>query len=119
MENNTIPLYDRVKNQIYDDFQRLKRQQTIVLTVRSKRKKVLALKEFRSKYLRFFYEIYALTSFDFLPKQIKNKLIYLADNINKVNTLGKVQEVVLYSTFAVRELKITKITFDVDNDSFA
>ena len=47
MEGNTIPLYDRVKNQIYEDFQRLKRQQTILMTVRSKRKKVLALKEFR------------------------------------------------------------------------
>ncbi len=119
MENNTIPLYDRVKNQIYDEFQRLKRQQTIVLTSRSNRKKVLALKEFRSKYLRFFYEIYALTSFDFLPKIVKKKLIYLADNIENINTKSKINEVVLYSTLAVRELKITKITFDVNNESFA
>lgn len=118
MESNTIPLYDRVKNQIYDEYQRLKRQQTIVLTVRSKRKRVLALKEFRSKYLRFFYEIYALTTFDFLPKIVKKRLIYFANDIKVINSLDKVGEVVMFSTLAIRELKITKITFDIDEDSF-
>lgn len=120
MESNssTIPLYDRVKNQIYDDFQRVKRQQTIVLTVRSKRKRILALKEFRSKYLRFFYEIYSLTSYDLLPPEVKKGLMRLANNIKVINSVGTVNEAVLFSTLAVRELSITKITFDRDTSSF-
>jgi len=116
--SSTIPLYDRVKNQIYDDYQRVKRQQTIVLTVRSRRKKILALKEFRSKYLRFFYEIYALTSFDLLPVEIKKGLMKLANDVRIINSVGKVNEAVLYSTAAIRELNITKITFERDLDSF-
>lgn len=115
---STIPLYDRVKNQIYDDFQRVKRQQTVVLTVRSKRKKILALKEFRSKYLRFFYEIYALTTFDLLPIEIKKGLKNLANDVRVINSIGKVNETVLFSTAAIRELNITKITFERDLDSF-
>jgi hypothetical protein len=116
--SSTIPLYDRVKNQIYDEFQRLKRQQTLVLTARSKRKKILALKNFKSKYLRFFYEIFALTNFDTLPKVVKDRLVWLGDNIEYVTTIGKVNEVVLFSTLAIRELNITKITYDRDTDSF-
>lgn len=114
----TIPLYDRVKNQIYDEFQRVKRQQTIVLTVRSKRKRILALKEFRSKYLRFFMEIYSLTTFDFLPVIVKEPLIEFANDIKRINTLSKVNEVVLFSSMAIRNLGITKITYDIDTDSF-
>lgn len=118
MENNAIPLYDRVKNQIYDDFQRLKRQQTIVLTVRSKRKRVLALKEFRSKYLRFYYEIFSLTTYDLIPKQYKDVLEKFTEDVRLINSIGTVNEVVMFSTIAIRELNITKITFDRDTDSF-
>lgn len=118
MENNTIPLYDRVKNQIYDDYQRVKRQQTIVLTVRSKRKRVLALKEFRSKYLRFFYEIFALTTYDFLPVEVKKTLEEFTEDIRTINSIGNVNKAVMFCTFAVRDLNITKITFDRDTDSF-
>jgi len=114
----TVPLYDRVKNQVYDDYQRVKRQQTIVLTVRSKRKRILALKEFRSKFLRFFFEIYSLTTFDFLNKEIKDKLLDFANEIKQINKLDKVNEVVLYSTLAIRTLGITKISYENNNDSF-
>lgn len=119
MESNfTIPLYDRVKNQVYDEYQRLKRQQTIVLTVRSKRKRVLALNNFRSKYLRFYYEIFSLSNYDLLPSQYKKPLMYYANDTRKINNLDKVNEVVMYATVVVRELGITKITFERDTESF-
>lgn len=121
MDNNsiiTIPLYDRVKNQVYDDYERLKRQQTIVLTVRSKRKRILALKEFRSKFLRFFMEIYSLTTFDLLDKKIKTALLHLANDITKINSLSKVNETLLWCTLAIRYLGITKINIDMNTDSF-
>lgn len=114
----TIPLYDRVKNQVYDEYQRLKRQHTIVFNARSKRKKVLSLKMFRAKYLKFFYEIYSLSSYDFLSKEVKAGLEKYGNNVELINNLDKIGECVMFSTIAIRELKITKIHFDKDYSSF-
>jgi uncharacterized hydantoinase/oxoprolinase family protein len=116
--NTIIPLYDRVKNQVYDDFQRLKRQQTVLLTVRSKRKKILALKEFRSKFLRFFYEIYSLTDFDKLDINVKKVLIKFANNILLIKNIGDINNIVLHCTISIRLLGITKISYDYNNESF-
>ena len=118
MESTTIPLYDRVKNQVYDDYERLKRQQTMILTARSKRKRVLALKSFRSKYFRLFFEIYHLSNYDLLPKVIKNNLEYFAEDIKRINSMSKVYYVMLFCADVIKELKISKITYERDNDSF-
>lgn len=115
---DTIPLYQRVKEQIYEDFERLKRQQSVVLEARSKRKRVLALRVFRTKFLRFFFEIYALTTFDLLPKVIKHNLQHFAEDTKRIKSVDTVYDVILNSTIAMRELKLTKITFDKDNSSF-
>ena len=115
----TIPLYDRVKNQIYDEFQRLKRQQTIVLTIRSNRKKVMSLKLFQSKFLRFFYELHSLHGFEAkLDEYTKDKLIDFAIKINSINSIKKVNEVTMLSSGAIRQLDITKISMERNNDSF-
>lgn len=113
-----IPLYDRVKNQIYDEYQRIKRQSTVVSRARSKRKKVFALKNFRAKYKRFFFEIYALESFEKLPRNLKNGLLYFVEDMKRINSETKVDEVMLLSALTIREMKINKITFDRDDDTF-
>lgn len=113
-----IPLYDRVKNQIYDEYQRIKRQSTMVEKARSNRKKIFALKNFRAKYKRFFYEIYALSLFEHLPKNLKNGLMHFASETRRIKNEKDVDEVLFLSTLALRELQINKITFERDDDTF-
>jgi len=115
---NILPLYDRAKNDIYDDFQRLKRQRTIILTLKNKNKKMRALRYFRERYENFFWDLMENRAFDFLDEIIRNNLMYFAEKEENI-TLNNTIEVMLNCAQAIKDLNITNITFVKNEDSFA
>lgn len=118
IDNIVIPLYDRVKHQIYDDYERLIRQESMILRAKSKRNRSMALNYFRVKYCRFFNNIYSLTSYNKLDKQLKDNLEYTNNNLKKIDTVKKVSKITNMCSRVIRSLDITKIGFDVDNEVF-
>lgn len=117
-ENNLIPLYDRVKHQIYDDFERVIRQQTIYLNARSKRKRQMALRFFRSKFVRFYNNIYSTDMYQFIKKPMK---VILVDYMKDMATIKNSYDVNTISTVCaavIRDMKITKISFQGNDEAF-
>lgn len=118
IDNIVIPLFDRVKHQIYDDFERLVRQESMILRAKSKRNKLMALTYFRVKYCRLFKNIYSLESYNQLPENFRDYLEETNNNLDKINTIKKVNRVTLVCSKVIRKLNITKIGYDIETEVF-
>lgn len=117
MEENIISVGDRVRNNIYDSFLKLKRQYSLVLMARSRRKKILALRYFRIKYSNFFLDIFNLDNYGRQPLKIRDSMEYFIEDLNRINTKTLLDVMIVSSEF-IRHIKLTKITYIKDDRSF-
>ena len=118
VESNVISLADRTKNQVYDDFQRLNRQHTMVLRAKSDYGRHYALKIFRTKYAKFMNNVMCIDMYELIKKEVKDKAEHYRQHLDKIKTNKDIDEVIFISIALVRGLKITKITFKSNDEAF-
>ena len=117
-EDNIIPLYDEHKRRIYDDFQRLNRQQTEYMTARSGYKKHFSLQHFRSKFCRFANNVMSTDVYKFIKVDIKQKVTYYRVDLNRIKGSKDIDEIMFLAIEIIKSMRITKISYTNDNDAF-
>lgn len=114
--HGVMPLYDRVKHQIYDDYQRLLRQESIVLSAKGRSNYLRAVKHYRIKYSRFVANVFSTDTYVKLSPKFREELeIYRAD-MDLIKTRRQVTELTMLCSSIVRAMKITKISYDKIDD---
>ena len=117
-EDNIIPLYDEHKRRIYDDFQRLNRQQTEFISARSKYKKHFCLQHFKSKFCRFVNNVWSADSYNIVKKEVKDRIQYYRFDLSRIKSSQDIDEIIFLCIEVIKTLKITKITYTNGNDAF-
>lgn len=117
-DSNVISLADRSKNLIFDDFQRLNRQHTMVLNAKSSYGRHFALKLFVTKYAKFMNNVMCIDMYEQIKKEVKDKAEKYRYNLDKIKSNEDVDEVIYICIALVRGLKITKISFFGNDDAF-
>lgn len=112
-----ISLGDRVKNQIYDDFERISRQESIVLSAKGRENYIRAIKHYRTKYIRFFNNIFSTDGYPKLKANYRSKLELYRKNVNQIKKKEQVMEITLICSAVIRDMKITKISFNRSEDA--
>ncbi len=113
MDNNlfdkteTIPLYDRVKITIYESFQSLQRQNSIVQTAQNSSERKASLINYQERYCRF------MSNMDEDLKMLKNdqKIRYMKYydlNLNKINVINA-RNLTNFARLIIKNMGITKI----------
>lgn len=113
MVEDIVPVYDRAKNQIYDDFQRMKRQGNKFLISRKSEKKY-ALKHFKFKFLNFYDEIYIQKKYSTFEKEFRNSLDSYYSDISTISTDEDIMKIMAISMQIMKHFNITNIYFDRD-----
>ena len=115
--NTVSPLYDRVKHQIFDDYERLNRQEAMVLGAKNKTKYVYALRYYRTYFVKFFNNIWVTDLYPSIHSRLRKNLESYRVNEMKIKTKAQVRDITLTCGTIIRDLKIAKITFTKNNDS--
>ncbi len=115
--NTVSPLYDRVKHQIFDDYERLNRQEALVLGAKSKVKYINALRHYRAKFVKFFNNIWVTDLYPTINIKLREKLEDFRVNEMKIKTKEQVRDITLSCGTIIRDLKIAKITFTKNTET--
>jgi len=118
VNSSVMPLYDRVKNQIYDDFQRLSRQESIVFSAKGRSNYVRALKHYRIKYNRFVTNIFSTNLYKKIKEQDREILENYRANANLIKTREQITTITMLCASIIRDMNITKISFDRSDEIF-
>ena len=115
--NNVVsPIYDRVKHQIYDDYERLNRQQALVMGAKTKTAYINALRHFRAKYSKFFNNIFITDVYPNLPKTFREKLEFYAENEKRIKKKEQVRDITFTCGSVLRSINLAKITYTKNRD---
>jgi len=115
--NTVSPLYDRVKHLILDDYERLNRQEAEVLGAKTKFRYNNALRHYRSKFVKFFNNIWVTDLYPTINIKLREKLEDYRVNEMKIKRKAQVRDITLTCGTIIRDLKIAKITFTKNTDS--
>lgn len=115
-ENIVNPIYDRVKHQIYDDYERLSRQSALLLNIKGRTLRINALRHFRRKFLNFFNNFWLTDVYATLPRRFRAKLEMFAENERLIKTKKQVRDITFTCGSCLRYIGIAKITYTKTKD---
>lgn len=116
-DDYVIPLYERAKNQIYDEYQRLKRQSSLFLTSHNSQKKYAKV-HFRTKFFNFYMEIYIQDSYIKLPEEWRKILDYYFNDVSRIKKDYDVQTIMAICSEVMKTLNITNIGMQKNDRAF-
>jgi len=111
-------LSDEVKHKIYDSYQKLLRQESLLYKTRNKSNYVRALRHFRVKYIIMFTNLYTTDQYKFITKEFKDELEEYRALPHKIKTKKQATHIVMMTGGILRDFGITKISFTMNNDAF-
>lgn len=108
-----MPLYERTKHQIYDDFERLKRQSSLCLNCKPKQLK-FSIKHYRERYHNFFIEIFTQSKYKQIEQEYRDVLEKYFNNINNIKDINDVLTLTALCAGVLRDFGINEIGFNKD-----
>ena len=119
MQNDIVfSLGDEVKHKIFDSYQKLLRQESILYKTRSKSNYIRAMRHFRVKYIIMFTNIFSTDQYKFVKPEWKEKLEKYRAMPNTIRKKEQATDIVMNVGCILRDFGITKISFTKDYDAF-